>query len=717
MKTWFTFNAGKSSEPAEVTIYGQIGTGWDGQAGVDAKAFATEWDKIPRNQAVNLRIHSPGGSVFDALAIYNLVSQRRDRVTAHIDGVALSAASFIAMAAGKVVMPKTARMMIHDAQGFAIGDSKEMLSMADLLNRESDRIAEIYAGKTGKTRNKMRDLMQATTWMDGQEALDLGFVDEVTNLDAKNCDFDLSVFRLVPDDLKEKTKSAVQNNGGATTGDTVNKTAIIALLLSHGVKVENSATDEAIIAELDKLVKAGKVTNEDKTKLVTPVAPPAPAPAPANVVHIEDFRALQNQLNAERELRITAAFDRIVAENPSIDRATWLPRVLRDETLLANLGQLPGRIIDPSRHSVSNQGSPLVEKYRAMTPGPERLQFRLANESQLLRVSNVINPEAAGRGGQIYGPQNANTLAAALTPDYLADGLIINARNRLAPLAAFSTDFGVDPMKPKSTVQVPRATAGATGQTDATNFESGDTTLAAIAVSVSQKTVSFHLTNDQLNKGHTMAKIAGINADQFADLISDVWTALLVVGTYGTPTAGVAGGTMGAASTFDPGDLPLLFGLAKNFRRRNLIMDGAYLAFIQPGMVANFGVNQGINMSGGNNSFGPAYGFDGFFAQNRYTSAVANCVGFLCGPDAIAAASGLPISTATPSSEFISQQVVNIDGSGSNNPSIGLSVQVNTWYSRSTRTIWASYDVMFGAAAGDASTTLTLGQGRLLVSS
>jgi hypothetical protein len=102
--------------------------------------------------------------------------------------------------------------------------------------------------------------------------------------------------------------------------------------------------------------------------------------------------------------------------------------------------------------------------------------------------------------------------------------------------------------------------------------------------------------------------------------------------------------------------------------------------------------------------------------QNRYTSAVANCVGFLCGPDAIGVASGLPISTSVPSSEFLSQQVVNIDGAGSNSPSIGLSVQINVWFARATRTIWASYDVMFGAAAGDASTTLTLGQGRLLVS-
>jgi hypothetical protein len=360
---------------------------------------------------------------------------------------------------------------------------------------------------------------------------------------------------------------------------------------------------------------------------------------------------------------------------------------------------------------VSNQGNPIIENYRKLKPGAERMALRVENHDFLLANCQAVIGER-----DFASIRNANTLAAALTPDYLADGLIVNARNRLAPLAAFSTDFGVDPMKPKSTVQVPRATVGATGQTDPTNWESGDTTLAAIGVTVSQKTVSFHLTNDQLNKGHVMAKLAGINADQFSDLISDVWTALLVVGTYGTPGAGT--GIIGAASAFAPDDLPQIFAIAKNFRRRNIILDGSYIGYIMPGVTANFGTGLGTSGYGGGQStfFGNVFGFDGIWMQNRYTSAVANCVGFACGPDAIAAASGLPISTATPSGEFLSQQVVNIDGSGSNSPSIGMSVQVNMWYSRPTRTIWASYDVMFGAAAGDASTNLTLGQGRLLVS-
>lgn len=706
---WFQMRAAKTeTEPSEVMIYGQIGASWDGTSGISAKEFADEWAKLPAAQPVNLRIHSQGGSVFDGLAIYNLIAQRSKSVTAHIDGVALSAASFIAMAAGKVVMPKTARMMIHDAQGLSVGDSEEMRRMAELLDRESDRIADIYAAKTGKSRAKVRTMMQATTWMDGQEAVDLGFADEVTEHAAQNCSFDLSCFRLVPEALKKQTQSAAQNGGAKPTGeDKVNKSAILALLTQHGVKVANDATDQTILAELDKLATAGKVTNEEKTKLTTPpaapVVPPAPPAEPQNVIRIEDFRALQNQLAAERERRITADFDRIVAENPSIDRAAWLPRVLKDETLLQNLATLPGRIIDPSRPSVSNQGNPLVEKYRGLKPGAERQALRLENHADLVRMArDVTAPDTMARSLSFFGPQNANTLAAALTPDYLADGLLIVARNKLAPLALFSTDFGVDRMKPRATVQVAKATVGATGQTNATNFESGDTTLAAVAVTVNQLTQSFHLTNDQLNKGHKLANLAGINADTFADMISDVWTALDVAGNFG------AAQVVGAATAFSPSSLPAIFATAKNYRRRNLLLDGAYIGYLFPGVTTVSYGQAGIGQNGPNTIFGSMFGFDAIAMQNRWTGATANSVGFVCGPDAITAASGLPIGQ--PESEFISMQTVEVSGAGSNSTGLGLTVQICLWYSRASRTIWASYDVMFGAAAGETN------QGKGLVS-
>lgn len=704
MNSWLKI-IDKKDGPVEMLIYDQIGRDWFGDSGVQAKDFAEELKKIPTDREIVVAINSPGGNVWDGLAIYHQMRARGDKLTTRVDGIAASIASVIALGGSWVSIPKNALMMIHDPSAMVAGNAADFREMADKLDMLADNLASIYAGKTGRSVESIREAMRKETFYDGTQAKEFGLVDNVTE-DERIAATVTKHFRF---DYRAVTSIKPATAGATNHQENTMRKEIIAKLKLLGVTVAEDATDEQLMALLNKhTAPVAQVTTTAPTATATTVPPGGTA---TNVVSLDEFNKVKASLDAERTKRITASLDQVVANNPSIDRAKWLPRVLANEDLIQDLIGLPGATPSPLALGVQNLGNPLVEGYKKMKPGAERNKFRMENHDALQGVAMAIHH---GNPGVRFDPQNANTLAAALTPDYLADGLIINARNRLAPLAAFSRNFSVDPMKPKSTVQVARATAGATAQTDPTNWESGDTTLAAVAVSVSQKSVSFHLTNDQLNKGHQIANLAGINADQFADAISDVWTALLVVGTYGTPGAGT--GVVGASTAFDPADIPQLFALAKNFRRRNLIMDGSYLGYLFPGVIASFSAGTGIENGGQSTYFGSIFGMDGIWMQNRYTGAVANSVGFLCGPDAIAVASGLPISTATPSGEFLSQQVVNIDGAGSNSPSIGLSAQVNMWYSRPTRTIWASYDVMFGAAAGDASTTLTLGQGRLLVS-
>lgn len=703
-------NVASDKEPAEILIYEQIGQDWFGESGVNARDFAEALKEIPKDRQIVVAINSPGGNVWDGLAIYHQLEARKQYVTTRVDGIAASIASVIAMAGREVQMPKNALLMIHDPSAIVMGDAEDMRTMADRLDMLAENLADIYSRKTKKSKETMRAAMRAETFYTGDEAAAMGLADMVLADAQIAASLDLADCKRMLAALITKNKTAAQA-GGATQSNEMNKTQIVALLTKHGVTVEASATDEQLMTILgDTLAKA----NAKKLE-------PNPAPAePANVIALQKaIDSLQAANEAERKLRLKREVTALAEAGHIPINAVdgWTARALKDETIVDEIKKLPihREGVDPIFNVITNEGNPLVEKYKVMPPGAERNAFRLANDSEMRKQSKNIVALSGAHRPTFFDPRNANTLAAALTPDYLADGLIINARNRLAPLAAFSRDFGTDPMKPKATVQVARATVGATAQTDATNWESGDTTLAAVAVTVNQKSVSFHLTNDQLNKGHLMANLAGINADQLADAISDVWTALLVVGTYGTPGAGT--GIIGAATAFDPADIPQLFSLAKNFRARNLILDGSYIGYLMPGVIANFNSGLGVNDQGVQSTyFGRIFGMDGIWMQSRYTSAVANCVGFLCGPDAIAVASGLPIATATPNSEFLSQQTVNIDGAGSNAPSIGLSVQVNMWYSRATRTIWASYDVMFGAAAGDASTTLTLGQGRLLVS-
>ena len=657
IKPWFTIINKGGAEPSEVSIYGEIGTGWDGSAGVDAKAFKAEWDKLPENAPINLRIHSPGGSVFDGLAIYNMVSRRRAQVTAHVDGVALSAASFIAMGAGKVIMPKTSRMMIHDAQGFSIGDSEHMRDMADLLDRESDRIADIYAGKTGKTREKMRALMKATTWMDGEEAVKNGFADEVTDHSAVTNDFDLSRFRCVPEELKTTAPTPANSGAETTTVMNTNQVAIPA--------TPPAATPSA-------------------PQNAAPAA--APTPAPQNIVSIEEFNAVKAQLKAEREARITARFDVIAAANPSIVRDEWLPRALKDEAILDSLAKIPATITEPvaTREPVKNYGNPLIEEYNSLAPvevvnlfDPKRTavpQMSLAKAQKRIAMRKQ-------RGGELVAafdrhmPRMSNTISSTLKPDALVDALVVVANNRLAPLSAFSRLFTVDAMRPGASLAVKKATAGSTGQSNPSSWESGDSTLDVISVSLAHKTQSFQISQSDANYGFQLDDLAQINAQAFANLLSDVYTAIMTVANYGATT------NIGAAAAFDADGLKPVLALAKNYRAKNLILDGGHLAYLLPTNKESFRLGeQG------------AYGFDLIGEQNRWTSAATNAVGFVCAPDALAVASGSPALSA--SNQFETYGTFQI-------AEIGLTVLYTVWFNTATRIRWASYETMFGAAAGD----------------
>jgi len=129
---------------------------------------------------LDIEIHSPGGSVMDGYVLYNAIRQMRDRgvyVTAHIQ-LAASMASVIAMAADKIVMREGARMMIHEASAVTAGDANEHLNKAELLESISAEIAGVYSTRTGKDNEEMRALMKKETWMDGKQAVAMGFADE-----------------------------------------------------------------------------------------------------------------------------------------------------------------------------------------------------------------------------------------------------------------------------------------------------------------------------------------------------------------------------------------------------------------------------------------------------------------------------------------------------------------------------------------------------------
>lgn len=173
---WYSIKNVSDTE-TEIFIYDYIG-----EFGVTASDFVRELADIRANK-ITLRINSPGGNVFDGLAIYNACKRHRAEMSVFIDGIAASAASFIAMAGDTITMMPHSQMMIHEAHGLVIGPAEDMRKMADFLDKSSDNIAAIYAERAGGTVEEWRARMREETWFSDQEAVELGLADGIWGQD------------------------------------------------------------------------------------------------------------------------------------------------------------------------------------------------------------------------------------------------------------------------------------------------------------------------------------------------------------------------------------------------------------------------------------------------------------------------------------------------------------------------------------------------------
>lgn len=154
-----------------------------GYWGISANEFAEALDEAGDVERIELLVNSGGGAVWDGLAILNVLRSHPATVTARVDGIAASAASFIAVACDEVVMMPNSRMMIHDALGLCIGQAADMREYAAFLDDTSSNIAEIYAERAGGTTEEWRERMTANgligQWYTAQEAVDAGLADKV----------------------------------------------------------------------------------------------------------------------------------------------------------------------------------------------------------------------------------------------------------------------------------------------------------------------------------------------------------------------------------------------------------------------------------------------------------------------------------------------------------------------------------------------------------
>lgn len=169
----------RGDDAAEIYIYGVIGGDWFGE-GITAKMVADDLKALGKVKTIDARINSEGGDVFQGKAIYSLLVENKAKITVKIDGLAASAASFIAMAGDDIEIAEGAFVMIHDAYGVSFGRAEDMRKYADILDMVNESIIDVYAARTEQSKDKIKKWMSDETWFTAKEAISNGFADTMT---------------------------------------------------------------------------------------------------------------------------------------------------------------------------------------------------------------------------------------------------------------------------------------------------------------------------------------------------------------------------------------------------------------------------------------------------------------------------------------------------------------------------------------------------------
>lgn len=188
---------------ATVYLYDMIDPFW----GVSAKQFVKDLNSIKAG-TIHLRINSPGGDVFEGRAIATAIAQHQSKIIAHVDGLAASAASWIALSAAEVEMSAGSFIMIHNSMAFSFGNAADLLATAEVLKKIDTSLVDEYVKYTGQTAEQIKSWMDAETWFTSDEAVTEGFADRVAAEAAAKNQWDLSAFVQPPTVLVEPPTNA-----------------------------------------------------------------------------------------------------------------------------------------------------------------------------------------------------------------------------------------------------------------------------------------------------------------------------------------------------------------------------------------------------------------------------------------------------------------------------------------------------------------------------
>lgn len=248
MNKFWTIKNEAGNEPVELMIYGQIADqSWYGDE-TSPKQFADDINACG-GKDILLRINSPGGDIFAAQAICNVLKAYKGKVIAHIDGLCASAATVVACGADTVIMPRNALYMIHNPMAVIFDqlDAKALTQMAATMDKVKETIVNVYAAKAGEKSNaeEIKTLMDEETWMSADDALDKGFVDEIDDFTVQTeMKAGFMVVNSISMPVKDKEMGKIKNVMNQKKGETMDNNEFLTKLKAIlGMEAVNKAKE------------------------------------------------------------------------------------------------------------------------------------------------------------------------------------------------------------------------------------------------------------------------------------------------------------------------------------------------------------------------------------------------------------------------------------------------------------------------------------------
>lgn len=397
--SWYQVKNGlpEGDQTPEILIYDVINPSF----GVSAADFVQDLAKIDSPE-LTVRINSPGGAVFDGIAILNAIRGHDAKVTTVIDGLAASIASVIAMGGDEIVMNKNSQMMIHNAWDLVIGNADELQAAADRLRQFSSNIASIYADRAGGSVDEWQQRMDDETWYTADEAVEAGLANSVLTEPVKSMAmasadrpsvFDLSIFKYAGRQAAPAPAIAARAQAPQPTEAEVNqgKEHTVPTLnegLAERLGINADANDETILQAVDEALAERADAGQSNAEAAEPTVEQLTAVASAHnlivvdkaahdklVADVTALNAVRNQqLADDNEQRITNALK--VGKIAPASADTWRQSFAENrEQAIKLLDTIPANsavAITPSGHGVGAEDSavdPEMEGVLALITG------------------------------------------------------------------------------------------------------------------------------------------------------------------------------------------------------------------------------------------------------------------------------------------------------------------------------------------------------------